>query len=72
VGTVLGVARKLGVHRRTVRQALANAQPPKHKEAERERPVLAPLIPFIEGILEADRSAPRKQRHTARASGSGF
>jgi hypothetical protein len=27
VGTVLGVARRLGVHRRMVRQALANAQP---------------------------------------------
>jgi hypothetical protein len=27
-GTVLGIARKLGVHRRMVRQALANAEPP--------------------------------------------
>jgi transposase len=66
VGTVLGVARKLGVHRRMVRQALANAQPPERKEAEHERPVLAPLIRFIDAILEADRNAPRKQRHTAR------
>jgi len=66
VGTVLGVARKLGVHRRMVRQALANAQPPERKEAERERPVMTPLIPFIDAILEADRNAPRKQRHTAR------
>jgi transposase len=66
VGTVLGVARKLGVHRRMVRQALANAQPPERKQTGRERPVLAPLIPFIDGILEADRNAPRKQRHTAR------
>jgi len=49
-----------------VRQALANAQPPERKEAEPERPVLAPLIPFIDAILEADRNAPRKQRHTAR------
>ena len=65
VGTVVGVARKLGVHRRMVRQALADAQPPGRQQAQRERPVLAPLIPFIEAILAADRNAPRKQRHTA-------
>ena len=47
-GTVLGVARKLGVHRRMVRQALANAQPPERKRTERERPVIAPLVPFID------------------------
>ena len=64
-GTVLGVARRLGVHRRMVRQALANAQPPERKQIARERPVIAPLVPFIDGILEADRKAPRKQRHTA-------
>jgi transposase len=66
VGTVLGVARKLGVHRRMVRQALANAQPPERKQVDRERPVIEPLIPLIDAILEADRKAPRKQRHTAR------
>jgi transposase len=65
VGTVVGVARKLGVHRRMVRQALADAQPPGRQQAHRERPVLAALIPFIEAILAADRNAPRKQRHTA-------
>jgi transposase len=65
VGTIKGVARKLGVHRRMVRRALADAQPPERKRTERERPVVGPLIPFIDAILEADRKAPRKQRHTA-------
>ncbi len=65
IGTVRGVARKLGVHRRQVRQALADAQPPARKQPERCRPVLAGLMPFIEAILTSDRQAPRKQRHTA-------
>src|SRR3984957_13173538 len=64
-GTVLGVARKLGVHRRMVRQALANAEPPERRKGEHERPGAAPRRPFIDAILEADRNAPRKQRHTA-------
>jgi transposase len=65
VGSIKGVARKLGVHRRMVRQALAEAQPPERKPSGRKRPVLTPLVPFIDSILEADRQAPRKQRHTA-------
>ena len=65
LGTVQGVAAKLGVHRRMVRQALANAEPPARKQGQRERPVIGPLRPFIDAILAADRKAPRKQRHTA-------
>src|SRR5277367_7065403 len=65
LGTIRGVAHKLGVHRRMVRQALASAEPPERKQIEHERPVIDPLRPFIDAILEADRNAPRKQRHTA-------
>jgi len=65
-GTIKGVAKKLGIHRRMVREALANAMPPGRKVPVRERPRLEPLIPFIDAILATDKNAPRKQRHTAR------
>jgi transposase len=66
IGSIKGVANKLGVHRRMVRQALASAEPPKRRPVQRARPVIGALIPFIDAIMEADRRAPRKQRHTAR------
>ena len=65
VGTVQGVARKFGVHRRMVREALEKAVPAEKPPAKRPRPRLGPVVDFIDMILEADRKAPRKQRHTA-------
>ena len=65
LGTIQGVARKLGVHRRMVREALANAMPTERKSPTREKPKLTRVMDFIDTILEADRKAPRKQRHTA-------
>jgi transposase len=65
VGSVAGVARKFGVHRRLVREALGQAVPQQRPAKERARPKLGPVAAFIDGILEADRRAPRKQRHTA-------
>ena len=66
IGTIQGVAKKYGVHRRMVREALAHALPAHRKKPARKRPRLAAVIPFIEMILEGDHKAPRKQRHTAR------
>jgi transposase len=65
VGTINGVAKKLGMHRRLVREALSDAMPRERKVAQRARPKLAGAVAFIDAILEADRKAPRKQRHTA-------
>jgi transposase len=65
VGTIAGVAKKLGVHRRMVREAVAYALPARRKSTVRRAWKMDPVKGFIEVILEADRKAPRKQRHTA-------
>ena len=61
------LARRHGVHRRTVRQALESPLPPERKRPEgRPAPKLGPYRALIDDWLRADREAPRKQRHSAR------
>jgi transposase len=64
-GTIRGVSRQFGIHRRMVREALRSALPTKRKQTKRACPKLGPVKDFIDAILESDRRAPRKQRHTA-------
>src|SRR5579859_528360 len=66
VGTIAGVSRKLGVHRRMVREALRSAEPAAPKPQQRRLRKLDAVCDFIDRILQADMSAPPKQRHTAR------
>lgn len=61
---IRALARKYGVHRRTVREALASAWPKPRKRPPPRRSRLDPFKPAIDQMLRADLSAPRKQRHT--------
>ncbi len=60
------LARRHGVHRRVVRQALASAVPPPRQAYQRTQPAVGPHAATIARWLTEDQQAPRKQRHTAR------
>lgn len=63
--SINALAKRHKTHRRTVRQALADAVPPPRKpRSSRTMPKLGEHHAFIDQILEDDRAAPRKQRHT--------
>jgi transposase len=60
------LARRHGVHRRAVRQALASAVPPPRQVVRRVRPAIGPHDATIARWLTEDQAVHRKQRHTAR------
>ena len=67
--SVREAAREFGLHRDTVRKMLKYSSPswvPAEQHARCRRPKLEPYIGVIEGILEEDRVAPKKQRHTTK------
>jgi transposase-like protein len=63
--SIRAIARQYGVHRRMVRQAIANAIPPDRKTPQRPQPQMDEVKEFIKQILEKDKKEPRKQHHTA-------
>jgi transposase len=65
--SIRGLARRHGVHRRLVREALASAVPAERKTPQRTPTALtAAHRATVRGWLVEDRAAPPKQRHTAR------
>src|SRR5262245_22187838 len=64
--SVRALARKYGIHRRTVREALTSAWPAPRKKPLPRKSRLDPFKPAIDQMLWADLDAPRKQRHTVR------
>jgi transposase len=65
--SIHALARRHGVHRRAVRQALESSVPaPRKRPVGRPAPKLGAYRALIDSWLEADRAAPRKQRHTGR------
>jgi hypothetical protein len=63
---VRALARRHGVHRRVVREALASPVPAPRKVPVRKAPVRESVAGLIDVMLREDLDAPRKQRHTAR------
>ncbi len=64
--TVRQIARQLGHSSKTILKALANPEPlPPAHSGPRAAPTFDPIRPIVDAILDADRYAPRKQRHTA-------
>ncbi len=65
--SVREAAREFGLHRDTVRKMLQYSVPPGYRRRKPvRRPKLEPYVGVIEGILEGDKVAPKKQRHTVR------
>ena len=66
--SIRAIARDQHHHRRVVREAVAGASPPRQYRLRqpKPRPVLDPVRQQVDGWLEGDADAPRKQRHTAK------
>ena len=60
-------ARLFGVDRRTVDKMLLFSIPPGYRRTKSvKRPKLDPFVGIIDAVLEADRTVPRKQKHTSK------
>ena len=61
------VQREFHLHWKTLRKILDHPEPPGYRQQRpRAKPKLGPFLPVLHQILEDDRKAPKKQRHTAK------
>ena len=61
------VLRETGIHHGTLEKMLTHSQPPGYRrEAAYPKPKIGPYEDRIRQILEEDKTAPKKQRHTAK------
>jgi transposase len=59
-------AREYQLNYRTVEKIVGHVEPPGYRrENPRKRPRMEKFLPLVAQILEADKKAPKKQRHTA-------
>ena len=60
------ICREYGIHYQTLQKILTHDESPGYRQRKpRAKRKIGPFIPVIEEILQADKKAPQKQRHTA-------
>ncbi|NIP14266.1 MAG: IS21 family transposase, partial [Pseudomonadales bacterium] len=64
--SIRSIQRETGLHFQTVKKILSHPEPPAFNCPARAKPKIGPYLDRIAGILEADTSLPKKQRHTAK------
>ena len=61
------ICREYAIHWKTLEKILSHDEPPGYRQSQtRAKPVLEPFLPIMREILEQDREAHPKQRHTAK------
>ena len=65
--TKRSACREYDLHWETLEKILTHVDPPGYRrKAPRRKPKIEPFLRIIQEIFESDRTAPKKQRHTAK------